>query len=126
VFDGQAIGTVLNDDGPTLSVNDVAVTEGNAGTKQLTFTVSLSQVAAVPVTYTIATANGNAVAGSDYVARTLAGETIAVGQVSRPFAVTINGDTAAEASELMYVNVTAVTGVSVFDAQGKGTLTNDD
>src|SRR5204863_1259651 len=57
VGDAQAVGTILNDDGPTLSIANVAVTEGNSGTKLATFTVRLSHAAAVPVTYTIATGN---------------------------------------------------------------------
>ncbi|RXD65788.1 Calx-beta domain-containing protein, partial [Xanthomonas perforans] len=38
----SATGTILNDDQPALSINDVSVNEGNAGTTNATFTVSLS------------------------------------------------------------------------------------
>ena len=35
-------GFIVDDDGPTISINDVSVTEGNAGTKAATFTLTLS------------------------------------------------------------------------------------
>ena len=52
---------------PTLSIADASVTEGNAGTTQLSFTVTLSQAATAPVTVHYATADGTATAGSDYI-----------------------------------------------------------
>jgi hypothetical protein len=124
--DGQAIGTITNDDGPTLSIADVATLEGASGVKVLRFTVSLSQAAAGPVTYSIATANGTATAGSDYVARSLANQSIPAGTLSKVFDVTVNGDTAIEANEAFVVNLSASTGASIMDGQATGTITNDD
>jgi chitinase len=126
ILDGQGQGTILNDDGVALSVGDVTISEGDAGTKQATFTVQLTKAATVPVTYTIATANGTAAAGSDYVAKTLTGETIPAGQIMRTFSVTLNGDTAVEADETFAVNLSAATGATILDAQGMGTIGNDD
>jgi hypothetical protein len=126
ILDGQGIATVLNDDGPTLSIADVQLAEGNAGTKTMTFTVQLSQAAGVPVTYSIATANDTAAAGSDYVASALAGETIPAGQLSRPFAVTLVGDTVVEPNQWFKVNLGPATGATVFDAQALGVIVNDD
>ena len=73
--DGQGIGTITDDDSgpPSLSIGDVFVTEGNTGTTTATFSVSLSWVASSPVTFNIATSNGSATAGSDYVASSLSG-----------------------------------------------------
>jgi hypothetical protein len=93
-YENQALGTVNN--GPVLSIADVSAPESNTGTHLMTFTVQLSKAATTPVTYNIATSNGSAMSGSDYVARSLAGETIASGQSSRAFAVTVTGDTAVE------------------------------
>ena len=128
VVDGQAIGTITNDDAyPSLSIADVSITEGNSGTQQATFTLTLSAVAASPVTYDIATADGNAVAGSDYVARALTGQIIPVGASSATFTVTINGDTAVEgASENFRVNVGNVVGAIVADGQAEGIIIDDD
>lgn len=113
---------------PTLSVNDVSLNEGNAGTTSFTFTVSLSAPAPVGgVTFDIATADGTAtVAGSDYVAKSLTGQTIPAGSSTYSFTVLVNGDTAAESSESFFVNITNVVGATVGDAQGQGTIVNDD
>lgn len=125
---GQGVGTILNDDTPTLSIDDVTVTEGDSGTTAATFTVSLSAPAGPGgVTFDIATADGTAtVANGDYVARSLTGQTIAAGDSSYTFAVTVNGDTAFEPDETFLVNVANVSGAVVGDAQGVGTISNDD
>jgi hypothetical protein len=127
VADGQAIGTITNDDAyPALSIGDVTVSEGNSGTTLATFTLTLSAVAASPVSFDIATANGTAVAGSDYVGSALTGQTIPVGASSATFSVVINGDTAAEAHETFVVNLSNVAGATVADGQAVGTIMNDD
>ena len=69
IADGQATGTILNDDLPSISINDPAPqAEGNAGTTTMTFTVTLSQPSPLTVTVRADTADGTATAGSDYVA----------------------------------------------------------
>jgi hypothetical protein len=127
LYDRQAIATIYNDDGPTLSVNDVSISEGNAGTKVATFTVSLSQAAAVPVSYNIATSNLTATAGSDYVATALNNETIPAGQLTKTFSVTLNGDTTVESNETFRVTLSNISaGATLFKFTGTGTITNDD
>src|SRR4029079_8075220 len=79
VTDGQGQGTIVNDDAaPNLTINDVSLNEGNAGTTTFTFTVSLSAPApAGGVTFDIATADGTAqddtpaTEDNDYVAKSL-------------------------------------------------------
>ena len=47
---GQGTGTITNDDAaPTLSITDVTIAEGNAGTKPAVFTVTLAGTLAVAV-----------------------------------------------------------------------------
>jgi hypothetical protein len=130
--DGSAVGTITNDDSgggggtPALSIADASIAEGNSLTRQLTFTVKLSAAAAGPVTYNIATANGSAVAPSDYTAKSLTGQSIAAGATSKTFTVAIKGDTLVEPNETFTVNVSGVAGATVADAQAVGTITNDD
>ncbi|HEU4663192.1 MAG TPA: ExeM/NucH family extracellular endonuclease, partial [Dokdonella sp.] len=112
---------------PNLSIDDVSVNEGDAGTTVATFTVSLSQPAgAGGVTFDIATANGSASAGSDYVANALASQSIPAGSSSYTFDVTVDGDVLPEANETFFVNVTNVTGATVTDGQGEGTIVDED
>jgi hypothetical protein len=125
VSDGSAIGTILNDEGPTLSVDDVVLAEGDSGQVPANITVRLSQVAAVPVNYTIATAAVSATAGSDYVARTYSG-TFSPGQLAKNFPVNVIGDTTWEPYETFNAVLTAASGASIRDAKGLVTITNDD
>src|SRR5882672_860818 len=81
---------------PTLSVADASITEGNSGTSQLVFTVTLSHAASGPVTVQYSTAGGTASAGSDYasVSGTLS---FAAGETFKTIAVAIAGDAIVEA-----------------------------
>ena len=110
----------------SLFIGDASATEGASGTTTMTFTVSLSRASTAAVTYNIATADGTATAGSDYVARSLTGETIAAGQTSRTFAVTINGDQEREPNEAFAVNLSGVAGATLADGQAIGTIVSDD
>jgi predicted extracellular nuclease len=113
---------------PALSINDVSIAEGDAGTVTLTFTVSLTTAAGVGgVTFDIATADGTATtADNDYVGRTLTSQTIPEGSTSYTFDVTVNADDVPESNETFFVNVANVTGATVSDGQGQGSITNDD
>ena len=112
---------------PNLSINDVSLSEGDSGSIAFTFTVSLSAPAGPGgVTFDIATADGSAQSGSDYIAKSLTSQTIAPGGSTYQFTVSVNGDSAVESDESFFVNVTNVTGATVADGQGAGTITNDD
>jgi uncharacterized protein len=113
---------------PTLSINDVSANEGNSGTTSFDFTVSLSAAAGADgVTFDIATADDTATGvDNDYAANSLTGQTIPAGSSSYTFSVLVNGDEAEESDETFFVNVTNVTGATVTDGQGQGTIVNDD
>ncbi|HET6782901.1 MAG TPA: Calx-beta domain-containing protein, partial [Pseudoxanthomonas sp.] len=110
----------------SLSIGDASVTEGASGTAAMTFTVGLSRASIAAVSYNIATADGAATAGSDYAARSLTGETIAAGQTSRTFTVTVNGDQQREPNEAFIVNLSGATGATLADGQATGTIVSDD
>ncbi len=129
IVDSQGVGTIVNDDSAAvvgnITINDVTITEGNSGTKVATFTVSHTGTAAFSIDFT--TANGTATAGSDFAAVGPATLNFAAGQASNAIAVTINGDTTVEANENFLLNLTnATNGGTIVDAQGVGTITNDD
>ncbi|HEV2856590.1 MAG TPA: ExeM/NucH family extracellular endonuclease [Thermoanaerobaculia bacterium] len=127
VTDNQGLGTIQNDDAPNLTIDDVPLNEGNAGTTTFTFTVSLSSPAPPGgVTFDIATADGTATAPSDYTAKSLTGQTIPAGSSTYTFDVLVNGDITPEGDETFLVNVTNVTNAIAADTQGQGTILNDD
>jgi len=109
-----------------ISITDVSVTEGNAGTTTANFTVLLSPASAGTVTVDYATADGSAtVADNDYVAAS-GTVTFAPGQTAQPVSVTVNGDTKFEPNENFFVNLSNPSGAPIGDAQGMGTIVNDD
>lgn len=111
---------------PALAVNDVTIIEGDSGTSTAFFGFGLSQPAGPGgVTFDYATADGTAIAGSDYVAAS-GTATIPEGSNSTVVGITINGDTTPEANETFFVNIGNVTGAVLADAQGLGTIENDD
>jgi thermitase len=109
---------------PTLSITDRSANEGNAGPTGFDFTVNLSAASAQTVTVNHATANGTA-SSSDYTAAsgTLS---LAPGETSKTITVSVSGDTAAEPNETFVVNLSAATNATIADAQGVGTIVNDD
>lgn len=129
IADGSATGTVTNDDAaaklPALSVGDVAMREGDSGTAELMFVVTLDKAATSPVTVNYATANGTATAGSDYAA--LAGTlTFAAGETSKMVHVVVNGDTAVEAAETFSLTLSGASGATIADATAVGQINDDD
>ena len=125
IADNQGLGTINNDDLPSLSINDVSIAEGNSGTSSATFTVSLSTAAVAPVTVNYLTADGTATAGSDYLA-TSGTASFAIGQSTQTFTVTVNGDGTVEPNETFFVNLSSPTAATIADSQGVATITNDD
>jgi subtilisin family serine protease len=127
VGDGTALGTIVNDDKPTLTIADVAITEGHSGTKLATFTVTLSKPAPYAVSFNAATTGaGTATAGVDYVALSATGLTVPAGQTAKTFAVTLKGDTTVEPNETYVVSITGVSGANIGDGSALGTISNDD
>ena len=103
----------------------MSVTEGNTGTVNATFTVSLSVASDVAVTVHYQTANGSATAGSDYAAAS--GDVIiAAGQTTKTFTVAVLGDRSAEPTENFVVNLSAATNGLIVDSQGVGTILDDE
>ena len=110
---------------PTVSVGDVSVAEGNTGTTTATFAVTLNTPSDRQVTVDYATADGTATAPADYQAGS-GTVTFAPGQTSQPVSVLVNGDLLNEADENFFVNLSNPVHGSLGDAQGTGTITNDD
>jgi hypothetical protein len=120
------VGTIQNDDAlPTVSINDVSMAEGNSGTKNFTFTVTLSAASGQTVTMNFATANGTATAGSDYTA-TSGSLSFAPGTTSKTIAVVVIGDKTKEPDETFFVNLSSVVNATMVKGQGIGTIVNDD
>jgi hypothetical protein len=112
-------------DVPSLSITDVTVTEGNVGSVNATFTVSLSAPYSETVSIDFATAGGSATSDTDFqaAAGTL---TFTPGQTSQPITVQVNGDRVAEYTEYFYVRLTSPANAVVADGVGEGAIADDE
>ena len=122
--------TITDDDGePTLSIGSASVTEGNSGSANLTFTVSLDAASGKQVTVAYAEgAGGTATSGTDYTALSAGTLTFAAGDTSKTVAVSVRGDTTDEPNETVVVALSGPTNatVSATAGSGTGTITDDD
>ena len=129
IADAQGVGTIVNDDAaaPTLTIDDVSHNEGNSGTTNARVHGHRSAAAqAAPVTVDFATADGTATAP-----QRLHGD---LGHADlRPRRDhpdgdrAGHGDTTVEPNETFTVNLSSATGnATIADAQGVGTIVNDD
>ncbi|EHB55226.1 glycoside hydrolase family 5 [Mycolicibacterium rhodesiae JS60] len=110
---------------PSLSIADTTVAEGNAGTSNATFTVTVSKSSTTPVTVNYATSNGTATAGADFTTAT-GTLTFNPGMTSQTVTVKITGDTAVEAAETFTVALSSPTGATIARGTATATITNDD
>ncbi|MBI1324361.1 S8 family serine peptidase, partial [bacterium] len=110
---------------PGISVSNVSKNEGNSGTTNFVFTISLSSVSAQPVTFAYATQNGTALSGADYTA--VSGSlTIPAGSTSGSIAVTVVGDTVYEANETFRLLLSSPVNATITDGEAVATILNDD
>ncbi len=110
----------------TLSIGNVEVTEGNTGTTDATFTVTLSRPSNVDVTVHYETKDyDTALAGIDYIAEsgTL---TIPAGETSGAFTVAIIGDRLAEGNEYFGVELSAPTNATFHKSWASCTIFDDE
>lgn len=125
IVTNEAVGTITDDDLPAISIADVAIPEGNTGTRNAVFTVRLDRPGIVPVTLNYTTQDGTARAGEDYQA--VSGSlNFAVGETEKTIAVPVIGDTRIEPDEAFFVVLSDVTDAVVQDSRAIGTITNDD
>ena len=118
-------GFIVDDDGPTISINDVSVTEGNSGTKAATFTLTLSGPSVETIAIRAITTPGTATASTDYNSINLV-LIFQPGTVTRTLDVTILGDTNLESNETFSVNLSEAFGTTIADGEGAGTILDDD
>jgi hypothetical protein len=124
---GQAQGTIIDDDGaPRLSIDDVALLEGNSGVQQMVFNVTLSPGSSDVVTVDYATVNDTATAPADFTA---ASDTLTFdpGETGRQVTIDILGDVVDEgSSETFSVALSNPLNAALERATGLGTITDDD
>ena len=129
----RATVTITNDDDkPGISIAPASAPEGDSGSANMTFTVTLASPAAEAVTVNYATSDGTATAGQDYTAVSNGSVTIAAGTTTAAFTVSVTGDETDEPNETFKVTISlpsdttaaAITGGATTAAAG--TILDDD
>ncbi|HVV37320.1 MAG TPA: Calx-beta domain-containing protein, partial [Acidimicrobiales bacterium] len=114
-----------DDDASALSIDNATVTEGNSGTTNATFHVTLAPASGQTVTVHYATADGTATQPDDYTA-TSGDLTFNPGDTTKSLTVPVKGDTTVEPDEGYTVTLSSPTNATISDGTGNGTITNDD
>ncbi|MES2568525.1 MAG: Calx-beta domain-containing protein, partial [Verrucomicrobiota bacterium] len=113
------IGTILNDDTVLHIDNAVSRIEGDEGTGEMSFNVTLEKASALPVTVTCASVDGTAHAGEDY--RAVAGQIIfAPGQTTQTIQVAVFGDFKVENHERFTVILSGAVNAGIATNPGIG------
>lgn len=113
---------------PSLSISDASVIEGDVGLTSLMFTVMLSHAVSFDVVANLVLSNGvGCVQGEagDYL-KPLDQVHVPAGATSVPVVVSVVGDTHYEADEQLWVFLTEPYHATLADAEGLGTIINDD
>ncbi|MDF0707950.1 gliding motility-associated C-terminal domain-containing protein, partial [Flagellimonas okinawensis] len=131
ITDDTGVGTITNDDVAldAISIGDVTLSEGDGGTTDFIFTVSVDGGgnAAADIDFDVNTSDGTATtADGDYVAITGGSGTITSGTPSTTVTVTVNGDTSVELDEDFNVVISNPVNATITDDTGVGTIQNDD
>jgi hypothetical protein len=126
ILNGQAAGTIVNDDPiPSITIGDASIAEGDAGAKSLVFNIALSNPSFQSISVTATTSDNTAAAGSDYVAKS-GSVTINPGQVAATFNMIVNGDTLSEPNETFFVNLTNASNATISRGRAVGTIVDND
>lgn len=111
---------------PSISISDVTVTEGDVGSSNADFIVSLNTTSSKTVTVDFATSpNGGITPNGDYTT-TKGTLTFNPGDVSKTISVPIMGDIIDEANEIFTVTLSNANNAIISDATGSGTINDDD
>ena len=135
--DAQGVATIVDDDmllglletpGPAtfLSISDVLLTEGSAGTTAATFTITRSGVTTGTSSVQYATVDGTATSGSDFAGIGATTLSFAAGETVKTVTVNVNGDTAVELRETFTVKLSSASGATIADDTGLATIFDDD
>jgi len=124
VVDPEGIGLILDDEA-RLAISDESLAEGDTGSQDILFTVSLDPASTHEVRVDFTTEEVTATSGIDFepASGTL---TFTPGTTTRVVTVAVTGDYLLEPDETFRVRLSNPQGSPIEDAEGTGTILNDD
>ena len=128
--------TVLNGNTAEVSVAAIPTNEGNSGSKDMTFNVTMTEIVDVPVTVSFNTMDGTALAanGTGDYQTTTGTVSLNPGETMASFTVPINGDMTVEQNEEFTVQISNLVAngstfpvvIDATQSTATGTIFNDD
>ncbi len=126
ILDGNATGTITNDDaGPAVSIADAARAEGDAGSANLGFNVSITNAVGADVVVGFSTTPLDATANVDYTT-TSSTATIIAGNTTVTANVPVLGDNIDEFDERFLITLSPTSTSTIAVGAAIGTITDDD
>jgi hypothetical protein len=120
-------GTILDDDPlPLVTIGAGSVVEGDSGTRQMLFPVSLSPASGARVSFTASTADRTATAPGDYTAQPGTAFALNAGLTNGTVSVAVQGDTLIEGNETFLLRITSLVNALIATNQFVGTISDDD
>jgi uncharacterized repeat protein (TIGR01451 family) len=119
--DSSGLGRIYDDDGPSITISDVTVTERGSGTTNAVFQVQLSAPSPQVITVDYETVDGSAVAPDDYYAKsgTLS---FSVGATNRTIMVAVRSDALVEDDETFFMALYNESGATLAKDIGQCTI----
>ena len=129
--DRATVTITNNDDKPGISIAPASASEGDSGSTNMTFTVTLAKAVTEAVTVNYATSDGTATAGRDYTAVSNGSVTIVAGNTTAAVTVPVTGDETDELNETFNVTIslpsdTTAAAIAGAAAAAAGTILDDD
>src|SRR5207237_542236 len=123
---GSQAYTVVINTPPSFTIDDVTHPEGNSSTTDFTFTVTKTGSTTVHTSVDVATLNGTATTGDNDYQLNTGTLSFLPNETTKQITVLVNGDTTYEANETFTVHLSNAQNSTIADADGTGTIQNDD
>ena len=122
------VGTIVNDDSASVSIDDVSQVEADSGTTGFVFTVTLTGEVVGGFTVGYSTSDGTAAAPGDYTSTSGTSTFSGTDGETHTITVPVVGDMGVEPDETFLVTLGTPSNASVTlgDGSGLGTIENDD
>ncbi|HQW81380.1 MAG TPA: putative Ig domain-containing protein [Pseudomonadota bacterium] len=127
ISDAQGFGTISNDDSASLAIGDVTQVEGTGATSSFVFTVTLTGDVYTSFNVSASPTAGTATPWSDFDGYSSNVSFSGTNGETRTVSVPVYGDPTVELDETFFVDLASPgLGITLADAQGLGTIQNDD
>ncbi len=122
----QAVGTIINNDFPQVSISNAEVQEGDSGSVDMVFNISMDVAGIGDITMDYSTSDISARSGEDYTQGN-GNLTIPEGDTSAEIRVSVNGDTTPEGDETFSIGLTNLSANARFEKDtALGTIRTDE